>query len=77
MAAQHGSGITASDFSAAAEEITRLRGEMKVLCQLLLEADDVIHTIEPENDDEHERLSTLKQRIHDALLSFQQSGIYG
>jgi hypothetical protein len=47
---------------------------MKVLASLLFDADDVLNTIVPENDDEQEKLSDLKQKIHDALLSFQLRG---
>lgn len=49
-------------------EEARLRGEMKVLGRLLFEADDVLATVEPENDDEADRLRSLRRNIEAALL---------
>ncbi len=49
------------------DELTRLRGEAKVLRDLLREAADVLETIDSENDDERDELTALLAAIGGAL----------
>ena len=44
-------------------ECQALRGERAVLVRLLRAADNVLDTLDPESDDESERLATLRQAI--------------
>lgn len=51
----------------AADTITRLQGEAKVLLMLLSKALEVLYTIEPECATEHENLEDLTDQIEAVL----------
>lgn len=57
---------------AACAEIERQRGECLVLADIIRDCDAVLATIEPENDDEAERLSDLRRQIAYALAPYSK-----
>lgn len=59
---------------AACREIERQRGESLVLADIIRDCDAVLATIEPENDDEAERLADLRRAIVYALDPYKREG---
>lgn len=56
------------------DEVEQLRGENSVLASILRGALAVIHTIEPENDDEAERLFDLRVAMTKAVSPYKRDG---